>query len=516
MKRNPSRLALLLSIILFITSSCKLASGPEEVEQVPAIPRPVAGSLSCATMDTGWENQSIFRRGLVERSYDALELLPQATEYHINILIPGDISTLQGCQAVRYTNRETQPLEDIYFNLFPNIQGGKTDVTQVWVNKQEVTPTYVHQDSALQVPLPTPLQPGEEAIIEMNFTVDIARQMAGNYGLFGYFDDVLVLDGFYPSIPVYDDEGWNVQDSAPNGDMTNLDASFYLVKVTAPVRMNVIASGAKARREILGNYSSFTFAAGPARDFYVAASENFVRASTTVGETTINSYTFPENTAGTKAALEAASQALGIFNQRLDHYPYTELDIVSTPMLALGIEYPGIVGISLDLYALHDTQQELSPEALLEGVVVHEVSHQWFYNVIGNDQVDEPWLDEAMAQYLTMLYYTDVYGDSTARSYRSSWTESWSRIDQEEIPIGLPAGDYTSEQYQPVIYGRGPLFLMALAEVMGEKTFHRFLRDYYDAYKWETVTTEIFHDTAEQYCRCELDEVFDKWVYPAD
>ena len=34
------------------------------------------------------------------------------------------------------------------------------------------------------------------------------------------------------------------------------------------------------------------------------------------------------------------------------NYPYTEFDVVSTPMMALGIEYPGIVGIAIDIYDL--------------------------------------------------------------------------------------------------------------------------------------------------------------------
>ena len=77
----------------------------------------------------------------------------------------------------------------------------------------------------------------------MDFEVSVPREMGGNYGLFGYFDGFLVLDEFYPVIPVYDDEGWNVEIPPDHGDVTYLDASFYLVRVTAPRELMVIASG---------------------------------------------------------------------------------------------------------------------------------------------------------------------------------------------------------------------------------------------------------------------------------
>ena len=38
-----------------------------------------------------------------------------------------------------------------------------------------------------------------------------------------------------------------------------------------------------------------------------------------------------------------------------------------------------------------------------EIVVAHEVAHQWWYSLVGNDQIDEPWLDEAFAQFTTAL-----------------------------------------------------------------------------------------------------------------
>ena len=172
--------------------------------------------------------------------------------------------------------------------------------------------------------------------------------------------------------------------------------------------MMIVASGIEIGREQEEDRQIVTIAAGPARDFYLAASKHYVVVSETVGETTVNSYAFAEWEDGADLALEITARALGIFSERFGAYPYTEFDVASTTMQALGIEYPGMTGITLNVYDLDAEVWGLPAPVMMESVVVHEVGHQWFYNVVGNDQMGEPWMDEAIVQYITDLYYGSV------------------------------------------------------------------------------------------------------------
>jgi len=479
------------------------------VAPVPTVP--TRGAIH--PFDVSWDDRSLFREGLIEAEQETLGRLPGATVYYIDFQISDDLLLLQGCERVRYTNREDVPLDEIYFRLFPNTAGGKTTVSGIRAMGQEVEPIYEFQDSALRLSLPAALKPGDQVTIQLDFEVQVAEEMAGNYGLFGYFDGVLVLDEFSPVIPVYDDEGWNVEAPPPNADLPHYDASFYLVRVTAPAGLTVVATGVEVGREYEGDNQILTFAAGPARDFYLAASEDYIVVSETVGETTINSYALSEWTAGAELALQFAAGALESFNQRFGVYPYTEFDLVGTPMQALGMEYPGIVAITLEEYDPGVYFGGVPSQVYLESTVAHEVAHQWFYNVVGNDQVDEPWLDEAVVQYATGLYYVDVYDEAAAQSYRQSWDGRWDRVDRADIPIGLPAGEYVGREYGAIVYGRGPLFIAALAEEMGQETFDEFLRDYYQSHKWGIGTGETFKQLAEDHCQCDLTALFEEWVY---
>jgi hypothetical protein len=449
---------------------------------VPALAA-TAAITSSNPLDTPWDDRTIFRKGLINAEQDVLNRLPGASVYHIDVRISDDYSVLQGTQQVRYTNQETQPLDEVYFRLFANAIGGKATVSDVKVDGQGVKPVYESQNTAVRVPLAAPLQPGKQVVIQMGFEVQVPKELGGSYGLLSYLDGVLALDSFYPSIPAYDDKGWYAVPPPPNADLTYADVSFFLVRVTAPAKLKMATSGVEIHREAQGNRQVITFAAGPARDFYIAASETYVVLSETLGETRVNSY---------------AS---------------AEFDVAAISMLALGIEYPGVTGITLKAYDPGNTISGLPASAILESTVAHEVGHQWFYSTVGNDQVNEPWLDEAVTQYVTGLYYEDMYGQAGAQSYRASWESRWARINRADLPIGLPVAGYAENEYGPIVYGRGPIVLMGMAQKIGQETFDAFLREYYTAHKWGIGTGAAFEQLLERQCQCDLTPIFKEQVY---
>jgi aminopeptidase N len=348
----------------------------------------------------------------------------------------------------------------------------------------------------------------------MAFTTEVPEESGPNFGVLAYLDDVLALAHFYPMVAVYDDEGWNSEPPAEGGDVTYSDTSFYLARITAPSDVVVVAGGVEIGREEAGDSQALTFAAGPMRDFYLAASDRLTAVSDVVGQTNIHSYAPPELAEGAEAALQNASNALQVFSDRFGPYPFTELDIVSTSTLALGIEYPGIIAITLREY---DLAGNISPglpnSVLMESTVAHEVAHQWFYSLVGNDQLDEPWLDEALAQYATLLYYRDTYGENGAQGFYASLEGRWARVEEAEIPIGLPVGAYEDAEYGAIVYGRGPIFVDTLAQTMGQETFDAFLRDYAVTYRWDIARTEAMKQVAEEHCACDLTPLFAEWVY---
>jgi aminopeptidase N len=209
-----------------------------------------------------------------------------------------------------------------------------------------------------------------------------------------------------------------------------------------------------------------------------------------------------------------AAEAIGIFARRFGPYPYKDFTVLVGPLASLGIEFPGLTVIGEAIFSLSGTVSGTPMRGMLEATVVHEVAHQWFYNLVGNDQAAEPWLDEAAAQYATRLYYLDRYGKEAADSYSGSWQARWNRVDRAPKPIGLPVSEYTPKEYGAIVYGRGPLFLETLASSMGVGAFDRLLKDYVERFSWRIARGADFQSTAEEQCGCDLDALFAAWVGP--
>jgi hypothetical protein len=489
------------------------ASEPTEATSAEA---PTAGLPAPTLFETAWEDRSIFAAGLVALDQPVLSQLPGASVYHLDMAIGDSLQEVQGQQEVLYTNQETVALEEIYFHLFPNLLGGRSTLSNIQVNGVDITAAadYEPGGTAVRLPLPQALQPGEAVVIHLDFVVDVPNTPGSNYGVFAFVDNALALAHFYPQVAVYDDEGWNAEPPPGNADPTYGESSFYLVRIAAPAEVILATSGVNIERETSGEQQTATFAAGPVRDFFVAASPEFELESEVVGETTINSYTLSQFADSGDEALGYAVASIETLSERLGRYPFTEFDVVSTNNLALGVEYPGIIVLTLRLYDPAADFGGPSNLVVMESVMAHEAGHQWFYSLVGNDQLDEPWLDESLTQYVTYLYFVDQAGEANAQGFFETFYGRWDRVEQEEIPIGMGAGAYEGNEYSAIVYGRGPIFFDALAEAMGQESFDAFLRDYVARYKWGIATGEGFKQLAEEHCGCDLTALFNEWVYP--
>ncbi len=461
-----------------------------------------------------WDNRDFFRAGLTLDAQSALDNLPNASIYHIAISIPDLIENgISGDLTVRYTNDEDTDLNEIYFRTFPNYNGGRIEIDNIKVNGVQATGKFESEETAFKIPLTHSLKPNQSVIISMDFDLLIPTEMGGNYGLYGYFDDILVLDTFYPVIAAYDQNGWYKQIPQANGDLSYQDVSFYIVNVKAPAHMLFAASGIEIEYSKSSGRQSLVYAAGPARDFYIAGSEKFTKQSEQFGEITINSLTFPEFAIHQQYAIDNAIQALKIIGNRFGNYPYTEFDVLSSPMQALGIEYPGVTSISIEEYETNGTMYGLPTRSMLETTIAHEVGHQWFYNGVGNDQQNEPWLDESLTQYSTYLYYVDAYGQTSANGFLDSFTSRWERVDNADIPIGMPAGNYSGAEYGAIVYGRGPLFFYELENLIGQDMLSSAIEKYYQDNLWGTTNVQTIRDYIEAECNCDLGLYFDNWIY---
>ena len=168
------------------------------------------------------------------------------------------------------------------------------------------------------------------------------------------------------------------------------------VNITAPADQVVATSGVCERAEQAEQRRCMHCVSGPMRDFMIAMSADYLVKSGH-DRRRQGQFVLPPVIRGRRDARRwrSLSDALKSYDRRIGAYPFTELDVVATPTTAGGIEYPGLIVVAEGL-------SEKNPDAY-EGATAHEVAHQWWYSLVGNDQVDEPWLDEALTQFTSGL-----------------------------------------------------------------------------------------------------------------
>ena len=507
--------------LLLLLGAC---SSAETLEETGSSTAPASTATSSPTtsqqeppvfhlFDSEGLDLEVFRDGLITAEKSVVDqMFSSAPLYEMDLVMKEDLTGISGAMSVRFVNDESGALGEVVFRLFPNISDGSVLVNGLAVDGSSVEPSYELDGSVMTVPLESPLQPGEHVIITMEIDVTAPIEEGGKYGTFLLDDEILAFSHFFPILAVYDDEGWNTEIPAPHGDSVFSDSGFFLVRLETPMNLTVVTSGQLVAKEVLpdsDNEARF-YSAGPVRDFYLAASHRFEMIQVRVGETIINSFAPPEFAAQNQDVLASVEASVAMFNELYGSYPYTELDFVSTATLALGVEYPGVVAMAMGHY---DPESGFDQPTIVS-TVVHEVAHQWFYGTVGNDQLDEPWLDEAMAQYATWVYWRETQGEGGDEGFRTHLDSRWARVEYADIPIGLPADAYEGTEYGAIVYGRGPLFVDGLAKIVGQETFDEFLAEYAATFKYGIASTQGYQALLERHCGCDLSHEFEAAVYP--
>lgn len=487
-----------LCVMLLILTACAPVAGPTLAPPIGS-PGPTPDALA------------EYRHALKPADEHDLDQLNRLTRYDLTLTYDAKAPALSGSEDVQYYNQQSVPLNEIYFRLFANYPNSdsKITVTHLAISNGTATSTLEVQNTALKVTLPQPLAPGAMARLHLDFTVTIPRNSQQHYADLTSTDTVTTMPSIYPLIPAYDSRGWHIELPPPYGDLVYADTSMYAVTMTLPSAMNVIASGSTVGSQDNGDGTkTVTMVGAPMRDFDLNVSDTLQKVSEVVEGTTVNSWYEPADADAGKNVLKYATQAISDFS-RFGPYPYSEFDIVESPTTAGGIEYPGVIVVNRGLYG--DSRAQTS----LEFDTVHEVAHQWWYGVVGDDQVNDPWLDEALAQYSTLLYEEDTYGQSRAQTVlRDYFQRLYQRAKAEgrDMAVNLPVSAYSEGDYDAIVYGKGPLFFDAIRKKMGADKFILFLKTYYERYRYKVAFPEDLMKSAEDACGCSLQDEYKQWI----
>lgn len=427
--------------------------------------------------------------------------------YSLAATIDPQARTLAGQQRLEYTNRDSLPLDRLYFHLYPNLSdfGGALDIRGVSVNGHAVAPAYELGRYLLRVDLPRPLLPGETTAVALDFVTRAPLNASSwLYGAFNKQNGVLALASAMPIVAVVRAGMWDIGRPDPQGDFVNSETSLYDVTLSAPADWNMVTTGVAIDQREEHGVRTTRFVSGPQRDFTITLTQ-LAHVSAEVDGTRVNSYYRAGSASGGQQALDTAVNAVRIFNQRYGRYPLAELDVIEADLTTFyGVEYPGLVLIEHTLYR---------QPAMLESIVAHEVAHQWWYSIIGNDVQRESWVDEALASYSQVIYQEEMHGATAAQRELDQFRQRYRQTHAagRDAPAEQLNADFHGN-YIGIVYGKAVLFFQAMRAQIGEPAFDQFLHRYYANHRYGFVGGVNMLADAEDACGCDLEGLYHDWI----
>lgn len=419
--------------------------------------------------------------------------------YDMRIWVRTDKGILTGTQQIVFPNTTGAPLKDValrlYQNFPPDVLGAspdvRMDVTGASVDGQPVDVRYAAEDTAVLLTIPGGLANGMSATLALTFTATIEAED----------DTSFPLPSYYPMLAVRETDGWRL-DVTRFPDRVYAESALYRAEINTRSELEVVATGSavETRAEADGTMTHVVVS-GSVREFAFTVGD-FAVAREMAGEVSVNVYTAQGSFLDGPQIARVAAQALLVFERRFGPYPYSELDIHLFPgPYDGGSEYPGLILMSSDNQI----------DAIARYVAAHEVAHQWWYGVVGNDIYREPWLDEAFAQYSGIIYAEDAVGPDVAAAdlQREVIRRYNSALADGDLPIGWAISDYPNfNVYYRTVYGKGALFLRTLRERLGDDAFFRALQLYYQRRRYDVATTDDVQRAFEEASGQTLEEEF--------
>ncbi len=444
---------------------------------------------------------------------------------HINLSVTLDDtqSTVAGNLSIEYYNDDPIAFSSIPFHLYPSgmnytsRQGAIEIFNVTTIDAPEVPLSYniVSEGEIMWVNLPAPVESGGTTSFQISFktTLPDGLDRANSQGSDIDQSRIFTFASCYPMPCVYDEyDGWNTDGYVNFGDPFYLDMAFYEFLVEVPNDMVVAATG-----QLIESYSdegdtTYHFSPGlPVREVTFSASRYYVMESMMVGSVKVSSFYIPDSqTEWEDDVLNWASETLLLFNTTYGIYPYSTLNVVEQFAFYGGMEYP------CQVYATNGILQAMKlgnlPPNYLELVVVHEVIHQWWSQLVGIDSIDWGFLDEGMTCW-SHNYFGEYYHQDWEYFQYDRYLDT---VRVFYIENGIDAAINQSNYDMPELvtyleYVKAPLVLEKMRVEIGHQKFIEGLSLFLKQNYFRVGTLAGLQAALETVCGGSLDWFFLPW-----
>ena len=276
------------------------------------------------------------------------------------------------------------------------------------------------------------------------------------------------------------------------------DKASYTFKFTVPEPFTAVANGQLVDTIQGENEATYVWQANdPMASYLVTAHIGRYEIENEEGPEglPIRNYFYEGTTELVKSDFDGTVEMIAFMNELIAPYPFEAYGVVL-------LDHPTTWALETQ------TLSTFSPGFTSEGVVFHELMHQWFGNSVSPATWQDIWLNEGFATYFTQLWGEHINGPDWLEI---SMDQMYDALVAREIPQPIP--ESVEFMFSSASYSRGAWTLHALRQVAGDETFFNILRTYYYRYQNGTASTQDFIDVAAELAGSEAEEVLMAWLY---
>jgi aminopeptidase N len=243
----------------------------------------------------------------------------------------------------------------------------------------------------------------------------------------------------------------------------------------------------------------------PVKVMSFGAADFAVNDTAVVNGIHISTWVFRENSKEGFFDYSVASKPLMYYIKNIGPYPFKKLANVQSKTIYGGLENAG---------AIFYSERSVTGRGRAEGLIAHEIAHQWFGDNVTEKDWQHVWLSEGFATYLTSMYFEDTRGEEY---FRNDLDSTRAKIIRYYRKNKMPVIDTTITNLMRLLntnsYEKGAWVLHMLRNEIGDDAFKKGLRSFYDRFRNSNVLTADFMNVMEEVSGRQLDDFFHQWLW---
>ena len=368
--------------------------------------------------------------------------------------------------------------------------------------------TFTHNEGKLKINLSAPAKPGTRLKLSVQYH--------------GKPKDGLILTNDKDGKPSAVGDNWpnRVHHWIPTLDHPSAKATVTF-NITAPANNEVVANGRLDHVQTAANGSrTWTYSEGVPIPPYcmIISVGQFARLEPTERTVTPLSYYVPHSDASlAMKGFSPSIPSLSYFSETVAPYPYEKLALIVGATRFGGMENSSAIVFTSTLFAPRPqdkVSKTFGTPIGTNGLIAHEIAHQWFGDSVTESTWSDLWLSEGFATYFAGLFLQRYESEEAFQRYLQNAAATAFEYEKKNR---IPIFDRDTEDLFKLLngnnYQKGAWVLHMLRSRLGDEAFFRGVRSYYKAHAGATASTEDLRAALEKSSGSDLRAFFARWVY---